>query len=81
MQKQNELIKERLKNVMMGDRIEGFETLLTVLKSDLSVLLGNYMHLGAEGLKIQLEVKDNGEYILNITASTDRLIEPGKMLF
>jgi len=81
MQKQNERIKQRLKSVMMGDRVDGLEALLTVLQSDLHVLLGNYMHLKPDSIKLQLEVAQHNVFHLSIQTSADRLIDVGKMIF
>ena len=80
MKKQSELIKERLKQVMLSDRIGGFETLLTVLKSDLVGLLSNYMSLQADAVGIVLDLEADGTYTFSLTARTDRLIEPGRMI-
>jgi len=77
---QKELIKERLNRVMLSDKIDGLETLLTVLKSDLKALLANYMTLDDDALKIGLEILPNNGYELGVKVVTNRLIEPGRMV-
>ena len=80
MLKQKDIIKDRINKVMLSDRIEGLETLLTVLKSDLKVLLANYMALEDDGFKLALEILPDGKYLLNVSVQTIRLIEPGRMI-
>jgi len=79
--KQKDLIKERLNRVMLSDKVEGLETMLTALKADLKTLLSDYMALADDSLKLELEVlSNNNGYQFNITAKTNRLIEIGRML-
>ena len=80
MRKQSELIKERLGQVMLQDRIGNLETLLTVLKSDITMLLSNYMVLSAGAVEIILDASESGSYEFMIKAHSDRLINPGRML-
>lgn len=80
MLKQKDLIKERLSKVMLSDKVDGLETLLTVLKSDLRLLLRDFMTLDDDALKLELNVLDDGKYSFNITANTNRLIEVGRMI-
>jgi len=78
--KQKDLIKERLSRVMLSDKVEGLETMLTMLKADLRTLLSDYMTLEDDALKIELLVLDGGKYQFNIGANTSRLIEVGRMI-
>ena len=78
--KQSDLIKERLRQVMLNDRVGGIETLLTVLKSDLKTLLLNYMTLDANDVQITADLLESGGCEFIIKARAERLIDPGKML-
>ena len=80
MEKQARLIKDRLHRVVQEDRRPGIETLLTVLKSDISGVLSNYMSLGADALEIFLDTFENGDYEFTFKARTGRIIEAGKMI-
>ncbi|MCL2847362.1 MAG: cell division topological specificity factor MinE [Firmicutes bacterium] len=77
---QRENIKNRLKSLVLSDRIEGLDTLLAVLNSDIKALLANYMILEQGNVKLVLEIADDGKYHFNITVITNRLIDPGKMI-
>ena len=78
--KQRELINNRLKSLMLSDRVEGLETILTVIKSDAFLMLSNYMLLENGAIKLELDISDDGQYHLAIKATTNRLIHPGKMI-
>ena len=80
MRKQSEIIKERLKQVMLQDRVGGVETLLTILKSDATALLSNYMALESGIVEITAEILESGGYEFVIKARTNRLIAPGRMI-
>lgn len=73
-------IKNRLKEVMLNDRLGKIETLLTVVKSDAEILLSNYMVLEKGELEVIAEEKANGTFEVVIVAKTKRLIEVGKMI-
>ena len=80
MLKQKDLINNRLKSLMLSDRIEGLEAILTVIKSDARDVLSNYMQLEDGGVKLELDISDDGKYHLTIKATTARLISPGRMV-
>ena len=52
--------------------------MLSDVKAEIYRLLTNYMYLSAENLSVYIDVVENGEYILNVRAVTERFIEPGK---
>lgn len=78
--KSNGQVKQRLKKVVMEDKVSAIESMLRVLKSEQYRLLTNYMYLGADDLKVYIDITENGEYILTVKAVTDRLIDIGRML-
>ncbi len=80
MKTRSELIKERLNNVMLADRWNGTENLITMLKSDILDLLKSYMYTNSENVNVALNVTGNGDYELIVTARGDRLIDVGKMI-
>ncbi len=80
MKTRSELIKERLNNVMLADRGNGTENLITMLKSDILDLLKSYMYTNSENVNVALNVTGNGDYELIVTARGDRLIDVGKMI-
>lgn len=78
--KSNAPVRQRLKNVVMEDKVSAIENMLRVLKSDQYKLLTNYMYLNADDLKVYIDITENGDYILTVKAVTDRLIDIGRML-
>ena len=69
--------EERLKNVGTG-RTTALKNMLSDVKAEIYRLLTNYMYLSAENLSVYIDVVEDGEYILNVRAVTERIIEPGK---
>lgn len=78
--KTNAPVRQRLKKVVMEDKVSAIENMLRVLKSDQYKLLTNYMYLNADDLKVYIDITENGDYILTVRAVTDRLIDIGRML-
>ena len=78
--KSNVPVRQRLKKVVMEDKVSAIENMLRVLKSDQYKLLTNYMYLNADDLKVYIDITENGDYILTVKAMTDRLIDIGRML-
>lgn len=78
--KSNAPVRQRLKKVVMEDKVSAIENMLRVLKSDQYKLLTNYMYLNADDLKVYIDIIENGDYILTVKAVTDRLIDIGRML-
>ena len=78
--KSNAPVRQRLKKVVMEDKVSAIENMLRVLKSDQYKLLTNYMYLNADDLKVYMDITENGDYILTVKAVTDRLIDIGRML-
>ncbi len=71
---------ERLKKVVVNDKIGAIESMLRALKSEQYKLLTNYMYLNADRLKVYIDILENGEYALTVRAVTDRLIDIGSVL-
>ena len=54
--KSNGQVKQRLKKVVMEDKVSAIESMLRVLKSEQYCLLTNYMYLGADDLKVYIDI-------------------------
>lgn len=63
-----------------NDKYRAIENMLRVLRSDEYKLLTNYMYLGADDLRVYVDITDAGEYVLTVRAVTDRFIDIGKAL-
>ena len=71
---------ERLRKVVVNDKIGAIESMLRAMKSEQYKLLTNYMYLNPDRLKVYIDILENGEYALTVRAVTDRLIEIGRVL-
>ena len=56
--KSNAPVRQRLKKVVMEDKVSAIENMLRVLKSDQYKLLTNYMYLNADDLKVYIDITD-----------------------
>ena len=72
--------RQRLKSVVMEDKLSAIESMLRVLRADEYKLLTNYMYLGESDLKVYVDITESGEYVLTVRAVTDRLIDIGRVL-
>ena len=68
----NKQALKRLKSVILADKTAHDTNFLGVLKSDLAVLLGNYLDLKSAPQAV-LEVDERGTYVLSITAEAERV--------
>jgi len=66
----------RLKNLLLQDKVSAPQQFADAIKSDVYKLLGGYMDLYAEDLKITIASDENG-FQVNITARTDRFKQIG----
>lgn len=80
MTRKNSPAGERLKKVVVNDKIGAIESMLRALKSEQYKLLTNYMYLNPDRLKVYIDILENGEYALTVRAVTDRLIDIGRVL-
>ncbi len=71
---------ERLKKVIVNDKISAIESMLVALKSELYKLLTNYMYLSGDKLKVYIDILENGDYALTVRAVSDMLIDVGRVL-
>lgn len=72
---ESKIMEKRLKKVLMQDKINAYEGLTRALESDLRLLLGCYMTLCGD-VSINIDIVDNGEYQINISAKADNINAP-----
>ncbi|MDE7070459.1 MAG: hypothetical protein K2O86_00610 [Clostridia bacterium] len=72
---ESKIMEKRLKKVLMQDKINAYEGLTRALESDLRLLLGCYMTLCSD-VSINIDIVDNGEYQINISAKADNINAP-----
>ena len=65
--------EERLVGVLMKDRLSASGETLAMLRSDLAHLLEDYFDLDADSLKVTLDARDDGGYLLRIAAKAMRM--------
>lgn len=76
----SEAIKERIKQVMLSDRVTQVETILASIRSDCIEVFSNYMSINCNEVDVVLEELGDGRYALNVCTYTDRLYSCGKMI-
>lgn len=76
----SDMIKERLQAVMLSDRQNDIERLLSILKCEITMTLQSYMEIETEDVSISFEVLENGIFEFHIDAVTPSIIAPGKMI-
>ena len=72
---ESKMMARRLKKVLMQDKINAYEGLTRALESDLKILLGCYMTLCGD-VNINIDIVDEGEYQINISAKADNINAP-----
>lgn len=70
----------RLKSLRRGSNVAQIENMLASMKAEVYKLLTNYMYLSIENLSVYIDITASGEYILNVKAESNRLINMGKSL-
>ena len=71
--------EERIRKVTRA-KMSDIERTLGIMQAELYKLLTNYMYLSREKLTVFVDVTNDGEYIFNLRAVTDRFIGTGKYL-
>jgi hypothetical protein len=79
MKKRNEIIKERMQNIIDGGSGVNLQSLITVLKSDLRFVLSSYMALDGSEPQIIIDADGGGVFTFTIKATTDRLLDYGRL--
>lgn len=75
----SQLIKERIKNVMINDRSKNIDSVIKMLRSDTFTLLCDYFCVEPQDLKITLE-QHADTYELTIKAEVTRILENGNTI-
>lgn len=68
----------RLKSMLISDKVSAPSELCSLIKSDVYVLLANYMELKPENILVDQTIEDNG-FCINIKAKTERLKQFGAL--
>lgn len=72
---ESKMMTKRLKRVLLQDKITAYEGLIKALESDVAMLLGYYMTLTGE-LSVNIDVLDEGNYQINISAKAANINAP-----
>lgn len=68
-------IANRLKKVLLQDKIYAYEGLSKALEGDVKMLLSYYMNLVGD-VSINIDILDSGEYQININAKANNISAP-----
>ena len=72
---ESKMMAKRLKRVLLQDKIVAYEGLTKALESDIKTLLSYYMTLSGE-LSVNIDVLDEGNYQINISAKANNINAP-----
>lgn len=72
---ESKMMAKRLKRVLLQDKIVAYEGLTKALESDIKMLLSYYMTLSGE-LSVNIDVLDEGNYQINISAKANNINAP-----
>lgn len=72
---ESKMMAKRLKRVLLQDKIVAYEGLTKALESDVRTLLSYYMTLTGE-LSVNIDVLDEGNYQINISAKANNINAP-----
>lgn len=67
------ICENRLKNILLKDKNDNPFQIINVLKSDLMLLLSNYMDIKSDLIDVDISVLENGSYKLIVEAYSKRL--------
>lgn len=77
MKKLADVLKDRLKNIVVGDREELSQNALNMIKIDLAKTLDSYFDIDANSFFINCNLDEEGKYILNISAEASKIKKVG----
>ena len=65
--------RARLRAVLVQDRMGASEEIIGMLRSDVAALLDDYFDVDADSLKVVLDAREDGMYLLRIAAKAVRI--------
>lgn len=74
--KESKIAAERLKKVLLGDKIKSYEGFVRVLRGDLYALLQCYMTLDRQDVDVNFSTDDDGAYRIVIEARATHIKSP-----
>lgn len=66
-------LDERIKNMLISDKHFDTKDMIKVIRSDMYVLLSNYLEISPQDIFVNIKVNDYGEYELRLDVKTERL--------
>lgn len=72
--KENNIAQQRIKKLILQDKIRAYDGFVELLKSDIKQTLSSYMKV--KNLNIDIDIKDNNNYLLDIKVECIDIISP-----
>ena len=66
-------VQERLRSVLVSDKEENPNKILSVLKSDVLNVLKQYMEISGEDLSVDVTINQFGQFVFSANATSRRL--------
>ncbi len=72
--------EDRLKRVLLQDRMDAPDNLVAVLKSDIYQALSNFFEINPSSVTVKIDGDTAGIYVLSITAKAFRVYKSAKLI-
>lgn len=64
----------KLRQVLVQDRMQAGKEMMEMLRSDMRHLLGDYFDIDADSVSVHLEPKEDGAYVVRVSARAIRIV-------
>lgn len=72
--------EERIKKVLVSDKMEFSSELRRIIMSDVTRILSNYVNIDEDKASLVVSLKDNGDYAINIAFDASFIKSHGKVI-
>ena len=67
------LMDNRIKQMLVNDRKENPDKIISLLKSEILYIFKNYMDIKIEDIILDIGIDNNGKYIINLNVEVGRI--------
>ena len=67
------IIEARIKQMLINDRKENPNKIISLLKSEVFYIFKDYMDIKMEDINLDIGIDNNGKYVINLNVETGRI--------
>ena len=67
------IIENRIKQMLINDRKENPDKIISLLRSEIFYIFKNYMDIKIDDIELNIGIDNNGKYVVSINAEVGRL--------